>query len=156
MNRIVVVEDEPKLAQLLGRILGGAGYAVTVAGSAADALTAIRQVDPDLIILDLLLPDRRGEDVLAELMTFRPSSRVLVLSSMTQVATRVGVLVSGAVDFLGKPFANAELLARVNTRIRSPAPSQASPATVTRIPVPPASRSICSSGRSSSTGVASR
>ncbi len=132
MNRIVVVEDEPKLAQLLGRILGGAGYAVTVAGSAADALTAIRQVDPDLIILDLLLPDRRGEDVLAELMTFRPSSRVLVLSSMTQVATRVGVLVSGAVDFLGKPFANAELLARVNTRIRSPAPSQASPATVTR------------------------
>ncbi len=132
MNRIVVVEDEPVLAQLLGRILGGAGYAVTVAGTAADALTAIRQVDPDLIVLDLVLPDRRGEDVLAELMTCRPCSRVLVLSSMTQVATRVGVLVGGAVDFLAKPFANAELLARVNTRIRSPAPSQASAATVNR------------------------
>lgn len=132
MNRIVVVEDEPLLAQLLGRILGGAGYAVTVAGTAADALTAIRTVDPDLIILDLVLPDGRGEDVLAELMQFRPSSRVLVLSSMSQVETRVSVLNGGAVDFLAKPFANAELLARINTRIRTPAASQASAARVTR------------------------
>ncbi|MDD0858471.1 winged helix-turn-helix domain-containing protein [Arthrobacter alpinus] len=68
-----------------------------------------------------MLPDGRGEDVLVELMRFRPSSRVLVLSSMTQVATRVGVLEGGAVDFLAKPFANAELLARINARLRAPA-----------------------------------
>ncbi len=128
MNHILVVEDEPSLGRLLGRILGGADFTVTVVGTAVSALTATRTVDPDLIILDLLLPDGRGEDVLAELMRFRPSSRVLVLSSMTQVATRVGVLEGGAVDFLAKPFANAELLARVNTRIRTPA----SVATVTR------------------------
>lgn len=120
------------LARLLNRILSGAGYAVTVAATASEALTAVRAVDPDLILLDLVLPDGRGEDVLAELMRFRPESRVLVLSSMTQVATRVGVLEHGAVDFLAKPFANAELLARVNTRIRTPAPSQASPATFSR------------------------
>jgi len=128
VNHILVVEDEPSLGRLLGRILGGADFTVTVVGTAVSALTATRTVDPDLIILDLLLPDGRGEDVLAELMRFRPSSRVLVLSSMTQVATRVGVLEGGAVDFLAKPFANAELLARVNTRIRTPA----SVATVTR------------------------
>ncbi|MDJ0378315.1 response regulator transcription factor [Cryobacterium sp. PH31-L1] len=132
MNRIVVVEDEPMLARLLGRILGGAGYAVTVAGTAVDALRAIRTVDPELIILDLVLPDGRGEDVLAELMRFRPSSRVLVLSSMTQVATRVGVLKGGAVDFLAKPFANAELLARIHTRLQTPPSLQASASTVTR------------------------
>ncbi|PYI65040.1 DNA-binding response regulator [Arthrobacter livingstonensis] len=75
------------------------------------------------MLLDLILPDGRGEDVLAELMRSRPASRVLVLSSMTQLATRVGVLEGGAVDFLAKPFANAELLARVNARIRTTAAS---------------------------------
>jgi DNA-binding response OmpR family regulator len=132
VHRLVVVEDEPVLAQLLGRILGGAGYTVTVAGTVAGALTAIRAVDPELIILDLVLPDGRGEDVLASLMQSRPSSRVLVLSSMTQVETRVGVLEGGAVDFLAKPFANAELLARVRARIRTPSSSQISAVTVPR------------------------
>lgn len=121
LTSIVVVEDEPILARLLGRVLSGAGHTVTVAGTVVGALAAIRTVDPELILLDLILPDGRGEDVLAELMGFRPSSRVLVLSSMTQVTTRVGVLEGGAVDFLAKPFANAELLARVNARIRTPA-----------------------------------
>ena len=111
------------LARLLGRILSVSDYEVTVVGTAAGALTAIRAVDPHLIILDLLLPDGRGEDVLTELMRFRPSSRVLVLSSMTQVATRVSVLEGGAVDFLAKPFDNAELLARVKARIQTPTPS---------------------------------
>ncbi|GAB3122370.1 response regulator [Glaciibacter psychrotolerans] len=132
MNRIVVVEDEPVLARLLGRILCVPDYTVTVVGTAVDALRAIRTVDPDLILLDLLLPDGRGEDVLAELMRFRPSSRVLVLSSMTHVTTRVRVLEGGAVDFLAKPFDNAELLARVNTRLRTPAMSMASAAKATR------------------------
>lgn len=121
VNRIVVVEDDPLVAKLLCRILAGLDYTVTVVGTVADALPAIAAVDPDLIILDLMLPDGRGEDILAALMAIRPSSRVLVLSSMTQVATRVSVLEGGAIDFLAKPFANAELLARVKTRIHSAA-----------------------------------
>lgn len=127
VNSIVVVEDEPVLARLLDRILSGAGHTVTVAGTVAGAMAAINTVDPELILLDLVLPDGRGEDVLAELMRFRPLSRVLVLSSMTQVATRVGVLEGGAVDFLAKPFANAELLARIAARIRTPTPPVAVP-----------------------------
>ena len=125
MKTIVVVEDEPALARLITRVISVRDCAVTVAGTVADALTAIRTVDPNLIILDLLLPDGRGEDVLAELMRSRPTSQVLVLSSMTQVATRVRVLEGGAVDFLAKPFDNAELLARVNIRLRMPAPPSA-------------------------------
>jgi len=132
VSRIAVIEDEPILARLLERILGGAGHTVTVAGTVAGGLAVIRAVDPDLIVLDLVLPDGRGEDVLAELMRFRPSSRVLVLSSMTQVATRVGVLEGGAVDFLAKPFANAELLARINARVRTPSSAVSVPRYIRR------------------------
>jgi DNA-binding response OmpR family regulator len=132
MNSITVVEDNPELARLLTRILSDAGYSVTVAGTFAGALAAIRTVDPDLIILDLILPDGRGEDVLAELMRCRPLSRVLVLSSISQVTTRVDVLEAGALDFLAKPFANAELLARVRTRIRTPLSAHAPTPSVPR------------------------
>ncbi|MGN5732465.1 response regulator transcription factor [Arthrobacter psychrochitiniphilus] len=149
MSRIVVVEDEPILARLLGRILSGAGHTVTVAGTVADALKTISTVDPHLIILDLVLPDGRGEDVLAELMQSRPASQVLVLSSMTQVATRVGVLEGGAVDFLAKPFANAELLARVHARIRTAAPPLAVPRYLRRagVEIDVQQRELVSDGR---------
>jgi DNA-binding response OmpR family regulator len=119
MSQILVVEDEPSLARLLSRILTAAGFEVTGAATGTAALRAVRATDPDLVILDLILPDMRGESVLTELMATRPGSRVLVLSSVTQIATRVGVLEGGAVDFLAKPFANAELLARVKARIRT-------------------------------------
>ena len=119
VKRILVVDDEPVLARLINRILTAAGFAVTEAATGGAGLDAVAAIDPDLIILDLMLPDRRGEDVLDELMKRRPSSQVLVLSSVTQIAARVKVLDSGAVDFLAKPFANAELLARVKARTRS-------------------------------------
>ncbi len=130
LNRIAVVEDNPVLARMLKRILGDSGYHVTVSGTVATALATIRTTDPSLIILDLMLPDGRGEDVLDELMQFRPLSRVLVLSSISHMARRVSVLDAGAMDFLAKPFANAELLARIRTRIRAAqsSPAQSSPA----------------------------
>ena len=118
-NQILVVEDEPSLAQLLSRILRTAGYSVTVAATGTAALRSVGVTDPDLILLDLILPDMRGESVLTELMSTRPDTRILVLSSVTQISTRVKVLDGGAVDFLAKPFANAELVARVRARIRT-------------------------------------
>ncbi len=131
VSRILVIDDEAALARLLNRILTLAGYDVTEAATGMEGLRAIEATDPDLIILDLMLPDRRGEDVLAELMVSRPGSRVLVLSSVTQIAARVAVLEHGAVDFLAKPFANAELVARVRARIRGP---EASPSTKVAAP----------------------
>ena len=117
-DQILLVDDEPSIALLVSRALNAAGFGVTHATTGQAALRAARTVDHDLIILELLLPDMPGERVLAEVMTIRPGSRVLVLSSVTDIAARVAVLDGGAVDFLAKPFAKAELVARVRARIR--------------------------------------
>ena len=118
MGQVLVVEDEPHLRQLLTRLLIGGGYQVTAAATGSAGLQAALNGDHDLVILDLVLPDLRGEEILGELLTNRPEARVLVLSSVSDLSRRVGVLDGGAVDFLAKPFATAELMARVRARIR--------------------------------------
>ncbi|QNK79429.1 response regulator transcription factor [Nakamurella sp. PAMC28650] len=120
MNRVLIVEDEPNLLLLLTRLLTAEGYAVTPAPDGRSALQPGNSTEFDLVILDLMLPDMSGEDVLRELLVTRPEIKVLVLSSVTDLVRRVGVLDHGAVDFLAKPFANAELMARIRTRIRRP------------------------------------
>ncbi len=117
-NHILVVDDEPAMVRMLSRILARADFKVSEAPTGAVALKAAHTLNPDLVILDLFLPDMRGEDVLSQLIDARPNSKVLVLSAITEIATRVGVLENGAVDFLAKPFANAELVARIRTRLR--------------------------------------
>jgi DNA-binding response OmpR family regulator len=77
------------------------------------------------VLLDLMLPGLHGSAVLAEVMRRRPEQRVIVLSAVPEVSARVACLEAGAADFLGKPFALAELLARVRVRIRAPAPGPA-------------------------------
>ena len=117
-NHILLVDDEPSSALLVPRVLAAAGFSVTHATTGEAALRAARTAEHDLIILELLLPDMPGERVLVEVLTNRPGSRVLVLSSVTDIAARVAVFNDGAVDFLAKPFATAELVARVRARIR--------------------------------------
>jgi len=116
---LLVVEDEPNLRLLLRRLLGDSGYQVSTAATGAEGLQLALAEAYDLIVLDLMLPDVRGEDVLNVLLGSRPEARVLVLSSAPEIGRRVDVLNGGAVDFLGKPFANAELLARIRARIRA-------------------------------------
>ncbi len=129
MAHIVVVEDEPNLRVLLNRLLADAGYRVTTAANGSAGLNALLAEDVvDLVILDLMLPDLSGEQVLDVLMAAKPESKVLVLSSVHEIGRRVGVLDAGAVDFVAKPFINAELLARVRARLRTE--SSASTATV--------------------------
>ena len=135
VSDILIIEDEAALAKLLTRLLAGAGYRVRVAATGEDGLRQARASSPDLTILDLMLPDIRGEDVLIKMLQEGPDCRVLVLSSVTQVAARVAVLTSGAADFLAKPFATAELFARISARIRRPeaaAPRVASPSRLYR------------------------
>lgn len=117
MKHVLVVEDEPNLLLLLTRLLAGQGYQVTGRSSGREALRAAAGAY-DLMILDLMLPDMSGETVLHDVLAGNPNAKVLVLSSVTDLARRVGVLDHGAVDFLAKPFAGAELLARVRARIR--------------------------------------
>lgn len=134
VRRLLVVEDDDRIAALIERTLAGEGFAVTRAADGPDGLAAALADSYDLVILDLMLPGMDGTDVLRAVMDHDPTTRVLVLSAVPEIATRVAVLDGGAVDFLGKPFALAELLARIRARLR-PADPPAAAAVLTVGPV---------------------
>lgn len=119
MAHVLVVEDEPDLRLLLARLLTEAGYQVATAATGSTGLQLALSGDHDLVLLDLILPDLPGEDVLRVLVTARPETRVLVLSSVAEIGRRVAVLDAGAADFVAKPFVNRELLARIRARLRT-------------------------------------
>ena len=119
MAHVLIVEDEPNLRLLLTRLLTHGGYEVSAAATGAAGLREALNGQHDLVLLDLVLPDLPGEDVLRVLVTARPDAKVIVLSSAAEVSRRVGVLDGGAADFVAKPFVNSELLARVRLRIRT-------------------------------------
>jgi DNA-binding response OmpR family regulator len=118
MSRLLVVDDEDRLRHLLQRALSSAGYVVDLAGTATAGLSAATANEYDLVVLDLMLPDRSGEETLADLLDQRPHARVIVLSAVPEIGARVQVLDAGALDFLPKPFVIAELLARIRARLR--------------------------------------
>jgi two-component system KDP operon response regulator KdpE len=115
--RIVIVEDEPEICRFLESALESQGYDVTQAEAGKPALKLCSAHPPDLMILDLGLPDMDGKDVIRAL---RGWSRmpVLVLSARDQEAEKVAALEAGADDYLTKPFGTQELLARVKVALR--------------------------------------
>ncbi|HEY0451571.1 response regulator transcription factor [Actinophytocola sp.] len=118
MSRVLVVDDEERVRRLLHRALESTGYTVDCVGNAAEGLAAVHSGDYDLVVLDLMLPDRAGDDLLVELLADRPDLRVIVLSAVPEIGARVQVLDAGALDFMIKPFVIAELLARIRARLR--------------------------------------
>jgi DNA-binding response OmpR family regulator len=124
VGRVLVVEDDDRLARLVARALQGDGHAVDTAATGCAGLRAGLDHAYDLVVLDLMLPDLTGQEVLRRLVAARPGGRVLVLSAVPEIGTRVACFEAGAADFVGKPFAIAELLARVRARIREPAPER--------------------------------
>src|SRR6267142_3808025 len=121
--RILVVEDEKRIADFLCRGLEGAGYAVDAAPTGAAALDHIHSTDYDLVILDLMLPDMDGLQVLEKIRSRKVGPPVLILSARGQVDDRVKGLEQGADDYLVKPFAFVELLARVRALLRRGQPT---------------------------------
>jgi two-component system copper resistance phosphate regulon response regulator CusR len=121
MARILVVEDEPRIANFVSRALVAAGYQVDTAGDGDLALARFSKHTYRLVVLDLLLPGVDGFTVLQTMIDMRPEQSVLVLSAMPDVASKVKCLEIGASDYLTKPFALSELLARVRARMRTPA-----------------------------------
>jgi two-component system, OmpR family, KDP operon response regulator KdpE len=115
--RVLVVEDEPPIRQLLRRSLETHGFQVIEAGSAATGIALCAESDPDLVILDLGLPDRDGRELIAEV---RGWSRVpiLVVSGRVSTAEKVRTLDLGGSDYVVKPFSMPELLARVRALLR--------------------------------------
>ncbi|MFP5452392.1 MAG: response regulator transcription factor [Thermoleophilia bacterium] len=116
--KILVVEDEARIASFLLRGLRAEGYAVEHVGTGADALRRGRDEAFDLIILDLGLPDIDGTDVLRALRADGLGLPILVLTARGEVSARVEGLDLGADDYLTKPFAFDELLARIRARVR--------------------------------------
>jgi DNA-binding response OmpR family regulator len=123
LGRILVADDEPKIRSFVGRALNAAGYDADFADNGAMALRAALENHYDLVILDLVMPGVDGKQALRELIAIRPRQPVIVLSCIADVPAKVEMLELGAQDYLTKPFALAELVARVRARLRAdPAP----------------------------------
>ena len=117
MSHVLVVDDEPGLAHALGITLRASGWQVTTADDGAHAITAAAHHQPDVVLLDLGLPDMSGLDVIAAI---RGWSRVpiVVLSARQHGEDKVDALDAGADDYVTKPFAINELLARLRAAVR--------------------------------------
>jgi len=115
---ILIAEDEPRIASFLRKGLTAEGYACVVAGDADGALRLASAEPVDVVLLDLILPDRSGLDVLRALRTRDPRLPILILTAKDDVGSKVAGLDQGADDYLTKPFVFDELLARVRALVR--------------------------------------
>lgn len=124
--RILVVDDEPAIRRFLKTSLSAHGYAIFEAGTGEDALQAMPAVRPDLVVLDLGLPGITGIDVTRSLREWSQTP-IIVLSVREHEADKIGALDAGADDYLTKPFAVGELLARIRAALRRSVGPEASP-----------------------------
>jgi DNA-binding response OmpR family regulator len=120
MANILVIEDEPAIAESISYALRREGYTATIAGSLAEAEQKLGGID--LIILDLMLPDGSGFDLLARVRRGSESTAVIILSSRDAEADRVAALETGADDYVTKPFSPREIVARVRAVLRRARP----------------------------------
>jgi len=116
--KIAVVEDEVAIADFLDRGLRAEGYEVLVAVDGSAGERAALDPDVDLVVLDRMLPGVSGDEVLERVRASRPGLPVIMLTARAEVADRVEGLDRGAIDYLTKPFAFDELLARIRARLR--------------------------------------
>ena len=121
MATVLIVDDDPKLLKMLQRTLAYEGLGVLIAAGGTEALTAIQAHRPDVVVLDWLMPGLDGIGVLERLRAAGDKTLVLMLTARDAVEHRVEGLESGADDYLVKPFAPAELLARIHALLRRPA-----------------------------------
>jgi two-component system KDP operon response regulator KdpE len=116
-HRILVIEDEPAIRSVLRVVLESAGYMVTEAATGARAQVEARSHKPDLLLLDLGLPDMDGLAVISEVRRWSPVP-IVVLSARTMEEQKIAALDAGADDYVTKPFSAPELLARVKAGLR--------------------------------------
>jgi len=115
--RVLVIEDDPELGPILKNLLAGAGHTVRLAKNGIEGLVALREEPPEVLVLDLGLPDLAGEEVLSRVRA-TSDIPVLVLTAVRDLGRKVDLLRSGADDYLEKPFYPEELLARLEALLR--------------------------------------
>ena len=150
--RILLVEDERSIAEPFARMLGREGFVATVAATAAGALEAFDREPPDLVLLDLNLPDGDGRDVARELRS-RSRVPIIMLTARGTETDRVVGLEIGADDYVVKPFSAAEVVARIRAVLRRTAESgpngdaaQAEPIEIGELRIDPAARRVVLAG----------
>lgn len=116
MKKILVIEDDIYIGNMVEEALRKNGYGVSRAYSGTEALLIIKDAVPDLILLDLMLPGITGEELLPQIMNIP----VIVVSAKTDIIGKVELLSGGAVDYITKPFDIRELLARIEVQLRKP------------------------------------
>ena len=116
MKKILIVEDDIYIGNMVEEALRKKGYGVSRAYSGTEALLVLKSSVPDLILLDLMLPGLSGEALLPKIK----SIPVIVLSAKTDITGKVELLSGGAVDYITKPFDIRELLARIEVQLRKP------------------------------------
>jgi two-component system, OmpR family, response regulator ResD len=126
---VLVVDDEPTIAEVVARYLERAGYRARVAGDGAQALALSAQSPPDLVVLDIMLPGIDGLEVMRRLREQERGSpaRVILLTARGREAERIVGLRRGADDYVVKPFSPGELVARVEAVLRRAAPDASAP-----------------------------
>src|SRR5581483_9486753 len=116
--RVLVVDDEPSLAELLASVLRYEGWEIRTAGDGASAVQAAREFRPDAVVLDIMLPDFDGLEVLRRVRTELPHVCVLFLTARDTVEDRVTGITAGGDDYVTKPFSLEEVLARLRGLLR--------------------------------------
>jgi len=117
-NRVLVVDDEPNIVDVVSMALRFHGFAVETAGTGADALAAVGSFRPDLIVLDVMLPDMEGFDVAKRLGAERAATPIIFLTARDAPEDKLRGLTTGGDDYVTKPFSLEELLARVRNVLR--------------------------------------
>jgi DNA-binding response OmpR family regulator len=145
--RVLIVEDEPELGAVIARVLDRSGFAVDVAATASDGLRLQAAREYDVLVLDRTLPDGSGDELCRRVVAGAAATKVLMLTARDAVADRVAGLELGADDYVVKPVAMAELVARVRALGRRR--GEARPAVLRRggLLLDPATRTVRRDGR---------
>ena len=134
---LLLVEDTPALQMVYRAVLKGAGHRVRCAGTADEGLAAFREMRPPVVLLDLMLPDRDGLDLMAEMLTLRPDAAVIVITANGSINKAVEAMRAGAYDFLVKPFDETRFLNAIDNALASVAPEPAAKAAAASTQAPP-------------------
>ena len=117
-EKILIVDDDPVVRQVLSTLLESEGFSVLEAADAKSCLHLVYEQHPDLVLLDILMPDRDGRDVCRLLRAMNPRLPIIMLSALGDAQEKIGRLDDGADDYVSKPFHNHELVARIRALLR--------------------------------------
>ena len=118
MNHVLLIEDDPRICEIVVRGLGARGFDVTTATDGRGGVQLASSLDVDLILLDLVLPDISGVEVLEHVRAVKPRLPVIALTALDDLGSKINGLDAGADDYVTKPFSVDELAARIRARLR--------------------------------------